>query len=186
MTIFFLDGNDLKEGKAKADFGETGNPVVTLEMKDPNKFGEVTTEISSKPAPENVLVIWLDFEEGVDSYRAEIMKPRNLNLFLLHMLQIQLIHQMLKFQGSFTLEETKELAGILNAGALPVHLEEVYSTSVGAQFGEQALEQDNICRNYRYFAYIRIHACVLPSARICGSYYIIGLYLPHFARLYAH
>ena len=41
-----LDGSDLKEGKAKASFGQTGNPVVTLEMKDPNKFGEVTTELS--------------------------------------------------------------------------------------------------------------------------------------------
>ena len=25
-------------------------------------------EIAAKPAPDNVLVIWLDFEEGVDSY----------------------------------------------------------------------------------------------------------------------
>ena len=40
-----LDGDDLKEGKAKENFGETNNPVVTLEMKDPNKFGEVTTTI---------------------------------------------------------------------------------------------------------------------------------------------
>ena len=29
----------------------------------------------------------------------------------------------------------------MNAGALPVHLEEIYSTSVGAQFGEQALNK---------------------------------------------
>ena len=64
----------MKEGKAKENFGETGNPVVTFEMKDPNKFGEVTTEISSKPAPDNVMVIWLDFEEGEDSYKAEILK----------------------------------------------------------------------------------------------------------------
>ena len=48
---------------------------------------------------------------------------------------------MYKFQVHFTVEETKELAGILNAGALPVHLEEIYSTSVGAQFGEQALNK---------------------------------------------
>ena len=39
------------------------------------------------------------------------------------------------------MQETKDLAGILNAGALPVHLEEIYSTSVGAQFGEQALNK---------------------------------------------
>lgn len=70
-----LDGSDLKEGKAKGDFnGETNAPVVTLEMKDPNKFGEVTAAIARKPAPDNVLVIWLDFEEGVDSYKEEVMK----------------------------------------------------------------------------------------------------------------
>ena len=37
------------------------------------------------------------------------------------------------------MEEAKELAGLLNAGALPVDLKEKYSTSVGAQFGEGAL-----------------------------------------------
>ncbi|MBO1913637.1 protein translocase subunit SecDF, partial [Microvirga sp. 3-52] len=46
-----------------------------------------------------------------------------------------------EISGSFTVEETKDLAGILNAGALPVKLEEIYSTSVGAQFGEQALNK---------------------------------------------
>ena len=47
----------------------------------------------------------------------------------------------MEISGSFTLQEAKDLSGILNAGALPVHLEEVYSTSVGAQFGEQALNK---------------------------------------------
>lgn len=42
--------------------------------------------------------------------------------------------------GNFTVEETKNLAGILDAGALPVKLKEIYSTSVGAQFGDQALK----------------------------------------------
>ena len=68
-----LDGNDLKAGKAKADFDENGNPMVTLEMNEANKFGEITTEISQMK-PNNQLVIWLDFEEGVDSFAAEIGK----------------------------------------------------------------------------------------------------------------
>lgn len=46
-----------------------------------------------------------------------------------------------EISGNFTVEETKSLSGILNAGALPVHLEEIYSTSVGAQFGAQALDK---------------------------------------------
>ena len=66
-----LDGDDLEAGKAKADFGPNGNPVVTLELKDSNKFGEVTTDIS-KMNPNNQLVIWLDFEEGVDSLRLKL------------------------------------------------------------------------------------------------------------------
>lgn len=42
-------------------------------------------------------------------------------------------------EGNFTIQEAKDMASILNAGALPVKLVEKYSTSVGAQFGEQAL-----------------------------------------------
>ncbi|AOV07633.1 protein translocase subunit SecDF [Sporosarcina ureilytica] len=135
-----LDGSDLKEGKAKGDFGESGAPVVTLEMKDPNKFGEVTSELSKKMPPENVLVIWLDFEEGVDSYKEEIMKP-DPAFVSAPRVSHTINSSNVEISGNFTVEETKELAGILNAGALPVQLEEIYSTSVGAQFGEQALNK---------------------------------------------
>ncbi|AXH99281.1 protein translocase subunit SecDF [Sporosarcina sp. PTS2304] len=134
-----LDGNDLKEGKAKANFGENNNPVVTLEMKDPNKFGEVTSQILQKK-PDNMLVIWLDFKEGEDSFKEEVMKPKP--AFISAPRVDKTINSSnVEISGSFTVEETKELAGILNAGALPVHLEEIYSTSVGAQFGEQALDK---------------------------------------------
>lgn len=134
-----LDGNDLKEGKAKANFGENGNPVVTLEMKSPTKFGEVTTLISQKK-PENVMVIWLDFVEGEDSFRAEVTKEKPKFVSAPYVAN-PINSSDVEISGSFSLEETKNLAGILNAGALPVHLEEVYSTSVGAQFGEQALNK---------------------------------------------
>ena len=134
-----LDGNDLKEGKARENFDENGHPVVTLEMKDANKFGEVTAEIASK-YPNNMMVIWLDFEEGVDSFAEEVKKENP--KFISAPSVKQAIHSSnVEISGSFTVEEAKNLAGILNAGALPVHLEEIYSTSVGAQFGEQALEK---------------------------------------------
>lgn len=136
-----LDGSDLKEGKAQDNFnGDTGAPVVTLEMKDPNKFGDVTAEIARKMPPNNVLVIWLDFEEGVDSYKEEVMKP-DPAFISAPSVRNKINSSNVEISGSFTVEETKELAGILNAGALPVELEEIYSTSVGAQFGEQALNK---------------------------------------------
>lgn len=135
-----LDGSDLKEGKAKSDFSENGSPVVTLEMKDSNKFGEVTSELSQKPIPNNVLVIWLDFEEGVDSYAEEVEKSDP--AFVSAPRVSQTINSSnVEISGDFTVDETKELAGILNAGALPVELKEIYSTSVGAQFGEEALNK---------------------------------------------
>jgi SecD/SecF fusion protein len=44
-----------------------------------------------------------------------------------------------QISGSFTVEETKSLESVLNSGSLPVKLTEKYSTSVGAQFGKDAL-----------------------------------------------
>ena len=132
-----LDGNDLKEGGANDSFDQNGAPIVSLQLKDANKFAQVTKDILAK-APNNVLVIWLDFEEGVDSFKEEVGKedPKFVSApqvsSVLNTSEVQI-------SGSFTVEETKSLAGILNAGALPVKLTEVFSTSVGAQFGENAL-----------------------------------------------
>ncbi|WP_438311134.1 protein translocase subunit SecDF [Sporosarcina sp. FA9] len=132
-----LDGNDLKEGKAKADFDQNGRPIVTLEMKEADKFGKITTEISQMK-PNNQLVIWLDFEEGVDSFAAEVGKPKP-KFVSAPNVDVPINSSTVQISGSFSIEETTNLKGILNAGALPVKLEEIFSTSVGAQFGEQAL-----------------------------------------------
>ncbi|MFC4711896.1 protein translocase subunit SecDF [Planococcus dechangensis] len=138
-----LAGNDLTQGGATGTFNQEGQPIVTLQLNDPGKFAEVTSEISQMPAPDNVLVIWLDFEEGVDSYQEERLKPDP--KFVSDPRVSQRINSpSVEISGSFTVEETQNLAGILNAGALPVKLEEIYSTSVGAQFGEQALDQTTV------------------------------------------
>ncbi|MGB3259405.1 protein translocase subunit SecDF [Paenisporosarcina sp.] len=133
-----LDGSDLKEGGAKATFDDKSRPMVTLELKDPSKFADVTQEISQKPYGSNLLVIWLDFEEGVDSFAAEMTKEKP-KFVSSPTVDERINSNNVQISGSFTVEETKSLAGVLNAGALPVKLEEEYSTSVGAQFGEQAL-----------------------------------------------
>ena len=126
-----MTGADLKEGGAKQTFQEN-KPVVEVTLKDDNKFKEITQKISAMPSPTNVLAIWLDFEEGKDSYSKlesqdnMISAPAVSEVFNTNTVFIT---------GQFTVEEAKELAGLLNAGALPVDLKEVYSTSVGAQFG---------------------------------------------------
>ncbi|MFJ7306796.1 protein translocase subunit SecDF [Peribacillus frigoritolerans] len=130
-----MTGADLKEGGAKQTFQEN-KPVVEVTLKDVNKFKEITQKISSMERPTNVLAIWLDFEEGKDSIKDTssqdnmISAPAVSEVFNTNKVYIT---------GQFTLEEAKELAALLNAGALPVDLKEKYSTSVGAQFGAGAL-----------------------------------------------
>lgn len=136
-----LDGSDIKEGSAKQDFDQqTNNPLVTLELKDPDKFGDVTEKIKDMGEPDNKLVIWMDFEEG-DSYREELMKDEPKFVSDPHVRE-RLSQSSVQISGSsFTIEYAQRLADIINSGSLPVNMEELYSTSVGAQFGEQALNK---------------------------------------------
>ncbi len=134
-----LDGDDLKPGGAKDSFDQQNRPIVSLTLKDAKKFADITSKIAAKPAGQNLLVVWLDFEEGVDSYKAESQKakPRYASAATVNQ---RLDTTDVMISGNFSVEETKNLSGILNAGALPVKLNETYSTSVGAQFGEDALK----------------------------------------------
>lgn len=134
-----MDGTDLKEGGAEQTFDENGKPSVSIKLKSADKFRDVTEEIV-KQAPNNVLVIWLDHEEGKDSFVKESAKsePKYISAPVVS----QVFNQdTVSIVGDFTLEEAQNLADILNAGALPVKLDEIYSTSVGASFGEQAMDK---------------------------------------------
>ncbi|WP_059171255.1 protein translocase subunit SecDF [Bacillus sp. FJAT-27445] len=134
-----MDGADLAEGGAKQTFDEDGKPSVSLKLKSADKFRKVTQEIVNK-APDNYLVIWLDFEEGKDSFRGEVGKE--VPGFISAPTVREVFNQnTVSIVGSFTPEEAQTLASLLNAGALPVKLTEIYSTSVGAQFGAQAMDK---------------------------------------------
>ncbi|WLR56222.1 protein translocase subunit SecDF [Mesobacillus subterraneus] len=134
-----MDGSDLEENGAKQSFDQQNKPSISITLKDGDQFGEITKEIRDM-YPENQLVIWLDFEEGKDSYKEERMKPEP--KFLSNPNVDKILNQKnVEITGNFTIEEAQQLASLLNAGSLPVNLEETYSTSVGAKFGEQALNE---------------------------------------------
>ncbi|WP_046178700.1 protein translocase subunit SecDF [Domibacillus tundrae] len=134
-----MDGSDLVEGGAEQSFTETGEPNVAVKLKDSSKFKEVTEKIVAM-TPNNQLVIWLDFEEGVDSFAKEAQKENPKFLSAPNVDEVFNTTDV-TIQGDFTVEEAQELAALLDAGALPVKLNEIYSTSVGAQFGEKALNE---------------------------------------------
>jgi protein-export membrane protein SecD/preprotein translocase SecF subunit len=134
-----MDGSDLEENGAKQSFDQQNKPSISITLKDGDQFGEITKQIRDM-APENQLIIWLDFEEGKDSYKEERMKPDP--KFLSNPNVDKILNQKnVEITGNFTIEEAQQLASLLNAGSLPVNLNETYSTSVGAKFGEQALDE---------------------------------------------
>lgn len=135
-----LDGKDLAPRGAAISYDQQGNPVVELTLQSAEQFGEVTSQIAERPAPENRLVIWLDFEEG-DSYEEEIQKENSKIVSDASVNGPILSDKAIISGGDIDAESGQRLADILNAGALPVKLEEIYSTSVSAQFGQDALDK---------------------------------------------
>ncbi|UBH21518.1 protein translocase subunit SecDF [Macrococcus armenti] len=140
-----LSGKDLVQGGAKQSFDQTSNaPVVTLKLKSAEKFANITKKISKQDP--NIMVIWMDFEEGKDSYKKEAQKekegkqPKYVSAAGVSQ---EINSQNVEISGGFNGEDglirAKQIADLLNSGSLPVKLTEVYSTSVGAQFGQDAL-----------------------------------------------
>ena len=135
-----LDGKDLAPRGAALSYNQQGQPVVELTLQSADQFGEVTSQIAQRPAPENRLVIWLDFEEG-DTYAEEIQKENSKIVSDASVDGPIVSDKAIISGGGIDAESGQRLADILNAGALPVQLEEIYSTSVSAQFGQDALDK---------------------------------------------
>ncbi|ARJ49943.1 protein translocase subunit SecDF [Staphylococcus lutrae] len=137
-----LTGKDLVQGSAKQEFKQnTNQPAVTFKLKDSEKFRKVTEEISKKQ--ENVMVVWLDFQKG-DSYEKEKTKedPKFISAASVNQpINSTNVEISGGFRGEKGITEAKQIADLLNSGSLPVNLKEIYSTSVGAQFGQDALDK---------------------------------------------
>ncbi|PTH64643.1 protein translocase subunit SecDF [Staphylococcus arlettae] len=137
-----LTGKDIQQGSAKQEFKQnTNQPAVTFKLKDSDKFKKVTEESSKKK--ENVMVVWLDYEKG-DSYQKEKSKkdPKYVSAASVDKpINSDSVEISGGFNGEKGVQEAKQIADLLNAGSLPVDLNEIYSNSVGAQFGQDALDK---------------------------------------------
>ncbi|OLS08238.1 preprotein translocase subunit SecD, partial [Staphylococcus epidermidis] len=137
-----LSGADIKQGSAKQEFKQnTNDPTVTFKVKDKNKFKKVTEEISKKQ--NNVMVVWLDFKKG-DSYKKEADKkdPKFVSAANVDQpINSDSVEISGGFHGQEGVKKAKQIAELLNTGSLPVDLKEIYSNSVGAEFGQDALDK---------------------------------------------
>lgn len=114
-----LRGSDLAPGGASVSFDELKRPVVLLKFASPEKFADITRKNLGKQ-----LAIFLDED-----------------LLTAPVIQEVIPNGQARITGNYTNESAKELADILNAGALPAKLVELQATSVGASLGELALKK---------------------------------------------
>ena len=128
-------------GKAKVSQDQYGKPAVSLSIKDKDTFYDVTSKVSKMT--NNMIVIWLDYDEKTDSYSSEKEKCGSLGNS--HCLSAATVSQGFSsdviISGSFTTEEASSLVELINSGALPTKLEEISSRTVEASFGEASLDK---------------------------------------------
>ena len=113
-----LNGSDVEEASVVID-NTTNSPVVSLKLtKDGTaKFAEATEANLNK-----TISIYMDDEEISSPTVDAVITDGNAII-----------------SGSRSLDEAKELAGLINAGALPVTVKAVQIENVGAQLGAEAL-----------------------------------------------
>ncbi len=122
---------------------------VRLDIKDTATFYTVTKALSEKASDgTNLMVTWLDFEEGTDSY--ESMKDKCGKDGNMKCISAAYVHEGLSstevvIDGSFTKEDAEYLADLINSGSLPTKLtEESTPRSVSPSFGEETISKTGI------------------------------------------
>lgn len=145
-TLTFRDSNDnllmnsdvLKAGGARLTTDQNGRPAVSLAVKDKDTFYKVTNAV--KDYDNNVIVIWLDYNEMTDSYANEGSMCGTSNSNCISAATVsQAFSSDVIIQGNFTEEEASNLVDLINSGSLPAKLTEISSKTVGASFGDATL-----------------------------------------------
>lgn len=153
-TLSFRDYNDnllmtsdILGGEAKVTTDSYGHPAISLNIKDVDTFYDVTKKV--KDMDNNVMVIWLDYQDKYDSYRKELLNASSnkggCGTEESHCLSAAKVEKAFAsdviIQGNFTKKEATTLVELINSGALPTNLKEISSRTVEASFGELSLDK---------------------------------------------
>ena len=130
---------------AKVSKDDSGRPAVLLNVKDTDKFYNVTTDISK--TDDRLIVIWLDYDADTDSYKTSDC-GRFDNLVDAKCLSAATVSQGFSsnviIQGNFTEEQVQNLVDLINSGSNNVKFKEISSQTVGSAFGENSLDKTKI------------------------------------------
>ena len=194
-----MASNVLTSGGAKVGQDSTGNPAVSLSVKDKDKFFEVTNKVKDYGNNRNLIVIWLDFDEATDSYAKEGSQCGTTGSNCLSAAAVsQGFASDVIIQGNFTQDEVKNLVDLINSGSLPSKLTEVSSNTVGASFGAETLSTTFIAGvvaialiiiflvlMYHYAGFISSVAIMIYIFLVFFTFWLVGgvLTLPGIAAL---
>ncbi len=203
--------SDVLGGEARVGQDEQGRPAVSLKIKDTDAFYEATKKV--KNMTNNIMVIWLDFDENNDSYvkeknKAEMAAARGEHELAgcgssnSHCLSAATVNRAFAsdviIQGNFEKKEVESLVELINSGALPTKLNEISSRTVEAAFGANSLDKTLtagvigiICviilmiAVYRFSGAIASFGLVLYTFMSFGIFYLIDgvLTLPGIAAM---
>ena len=135
------DSSIVTEGGASLSY-QDGKPIVSLKIADTTKWAEITKTQSEQSSGSNIIVIWLDYQDG-DSYQAEAQKAANgeePKYVSAASVSSQITGDCI-ISGNFTESEAKTIASLINSGSLPVQLTEISSNVVSAAYGADALQK---------------------------------------------
>ena len=204
-TLSFRDTEDnllmtsdvLKAGGARIGQDEKGRPAVSLSVADKDKFYQVTSKISSQS--NNMIVIWLDYNDLTDSFSKESKKCGSSGSRCLSAATVkQGFASDVIIEGNFTREEVSNLVDLINSGSLPSKLTEVSSNTVGASFGDQTLKTTLIAGIiaiaaimlilmviYHFAGFVSSVSMMIYTFLVFGVFWIVGgvLTLPGIAAL---
>lgn len=142
---------------------------VKLDIKDTAKFYEVTKKISQRTNGNNMIVIWLDYNEELDSYENEKLtcgKDSNMKCISAASVKEGLDGGNVVIQGNFTKEEAQTLVDLINSGSLPTKLsEEATPKSVSPSFGAETITKTGIAG---IITFILISLILVFKYRISG------------------
>lgn len=189
--------SDVLGGQAKVTTDEYGRPAVSLKIKDTETFYEVTKKV--KNMTNNIMVIWLDYDEETDSYQKEKTKCGTSESHCLSGATVdRAFASDVIIQGNFTKEEATYLVELINSGALPTKLTEISSRTVEASFGSDSLNKTLIAGIigialviilmtiiYRFSGLIAGFGLILYTFTSFGIFYLINgvLTLPGIAAM---
>jgi protein-export membrane protein SecD len=156
-----LTGGNIRQAAAQLSGGTPENPLVewmvTFDLDGPGSdaFATATNQAVASPPPQNQIAIVVD--------RTIISNP---------VVQSAITGGSGQITGNFTEDEAKELATILNAGALPVELTQQSVRTVSPTLGEESLRQGVVAG---IVGLILLFLYLLSYYRLLGIVALLGM-----------